>query len=328
MKRFWWLAIILAMIIAVPVAFAGVQKAKKPVSKPVVHLDVTKVVSESDTHYMGYCNEPNRWCGLNTAADQYIADKIASWDIPAIENFVAVTVGEWEQLSYVRYWPGREAVGYSKGSYERLITYHGTFEDEELVEDVTLHLTQDVTIKAWAEHRISPIVLDLDGNGRLDTATGEWRPHTLRKHVGGKYLLTMYDINGDNVDELVEWIGPSDGFLVMPKDVKRTMETGVITADEMFGTAGGYTDGYSKLSLLDRNGDKFLTGDELNGLYIWQDKNSNTLVDKGELVSVTEVGITKICIRHSNYASYFIMNGKTYRMWDWWPITMMIKKSK
>ena len=112
----------------------------------------------------------------------------------------------------------------------------------------------------------------------------------------------------------------------MPKDPNKTLETGVITAEEMFGTAGGYTDGFAKLSLLDRNKDGVISGAELEGLYVFQDKNMNGRVEKGELKSLKELGITELGVKHHNYKSYFIMNGERRTMWDFWPVTIQGRK--
>jgi len=231
-------------------------------------------------------------------------------------NFQLTDSSDWERTQ----WPGRSTGIYTikQGSQ----VYEGS---TQLENGITLVIEATMTYKSDAVVMRSPLVLDLDGNGKLDTYKGHYLP--LKEEVNPKALkLVAFDIDGTNYDVLVEWIGPKDGFLVMPKNVKKTLETGIISGDEMFGTAGGYTDGFAKLSLLDRNHDGVLTGKELEGLYVFQDKNQNGRVERGELKSVRDLGITEISVRHNNYKSYFIMKGQKRTMWDFWPITIEGRK--
>jgi len=164
---------------------------------------------------------------------------------------------------------------------------------------------------------ISPIVLDLDGDGNLEASNGNWLPHPYNNT-----RLVEFDINGDEFLELTEWVGASDGLLLVSGN------TSAINANSLFGEAGGFSDGFEKLSLWDKNGDKQLTGEELSQLSVWQDKNINARVDDGEVSSVTTLGITAISLAHTELVSTFVQNGVTKRMWDWYPVAFRVKRTK
>jgi hypothetical protein len=52
------------------------------------------------------------------------------------------------------------------------------------------------------------------------------------------------------------------------------------------------------LSALDADGDGWLTGKELGGLAIWQDKNGDGICDPGEVKSLAEWGIVALSCRY------------------------------
>jgi hypothetical protein len=171
----------------------------------------------------------------------------------------------------------------------------------------------------YAQATQTPIVLDLDGDGRLEASNGKWLPHDLQVKV---QELVSFDINGDGFAEKTEWIGSNDALLV-------EYTGGEMTAKNLFGNEGGrYKNGFEKLSLFDKNGDSKLTGDELSGLSVWQDKNGNAKVDQGEVSSLGSLGITEIKISHIHCVSSFIQNGERKNIWDWHPRFFEVKRTK
>lgn len=124
----------------------------------------------------------------------------------------------------------------------------------------------------------SPLVLDMNGDGKLEASNGKWLPHLYEKSP-----IAQFDMNGDGFTELVEWVGPNDGLLLVYKEGKE------VTGNDLFGEAGGWNNGYEKLRLYDANEDLVLNGEELAELSIWQDKNSNAKVDDGEIASLEEL---------------------------------------
>jgi len=163
----------------------------------------------------------------------------------------------------------------------------------------------------------SPIVFDIDGDGKLEASGGEWLPHKKAKS-----RIVQFDILGDGFKELTEWVGPNDGLLLVYKEGEE------VTAQNLFGEYGGFFHGYEKLSLLDENNDKVLTENELDTLSIWQDENQNALADAGEVTSVKDLGITSINVTHERFTSTYVQNGETRKSWDWYPCIYRVKKKK
>jgi hypothetical protein len=191
--------------------------------------------------------------------------------------------------------------------------------DGKLVRENTIMLNVEKTIisSKKANKYVSPLVLDLTGNGVLQASNGQNLPgHEL---VEGNMILA--DFYGDGFEIGMEWVGPQDGLLVAPK------ADGTVDMSCLFGTAGGYDNGYEKLSLYDTNNDKVVKGEELNGLSIWQDANRNGIAEAGEVKTVQDLGITEISLNANDmYVSSFKMNGKTNKMWDWWPNAVELVK--
>ena len=169
----------------------------------------------------------------------------------------------------------------------------------------------------------SPIIIDLNGDGKPGTSRNIWKAHW---PAFFSERTAIFDMSGTGRDDLVEWLGTSDGLLVKPE-----ADGSVKNALNLFGTAGGYKDGYEKMSKvldLDKNG--WVEKDELHGLYIWVDKNGNAKVDKGEMKTVQEYGIERISVKHKEYQSVCYIKGKKVMIWDWWPTgkeLMVIQKT-
>jgi len=62
----------------------------------------------------------------------------------------------------------------------------------------------------YANSTETPIVLDMDGDGKLEASNGEWITHEM---VVTAEKLVTFDMNADGFDELTEWVGPNDGLL-------------------------------------------------------------------------------------------------------------------
>lgn len=160
-------------------------------------------------------------------------------------------------------------------------------------------------LTACARDSISPIAIDLENNGRIERLSGDYR----------------IDLDGDGIeDSLSQWFGPSAGILVTG-DVK-----GKITGESLFGNVPGlYEDGFAELATLDRNEDGQLTGAELDGLSIWNDLNSNAVVDGGELSGLDEHQIVALAVNHYKYmARAKKSDGSAVLMEDvWFPMGHM-----
>lgn len=143
----------------------------------------------------------------------------------------------------------------------------------------------------------SPVMLDLNGDGKLGT-TGV---STAKDRVDGEIGKTVqFDIDGDGKKDNIEWMnGDGDGMLVDDSDggaTKALQTDGEIDGTRLFGDQGGqYTNGYEKLKRFDKDGDGKLTGAELDGLKVWVD-NGDARLGQGELRSLRDLGITEISV--------------------------------
>ena len=165
----------------------------------------------------------------------------------------------------------------------------------------------------------SPIVLNLNGDGKLGASDGHWLPHP--KSFSMKHRV-MFDYFGNGFPVAMEWVSSSDGLLVQPK------ADGKVDGSCLFGNASGYANGYEQLASLDLNMDGHVAGKELAGLSVWQDKNTNGKCESGELQTVAQLGITDLSLKHNEFKSSFTMKGKTQAMYDWWPTMFELKKNK
>ncbi len=213
-------------------------------------------------------------------------------------------------------------VDYQEVETETVTTYE--YLDPYTVIEHTVNLITTVDhiyqLVAWGCE--SPIILDLDNNNRVDVAEGRWLPHLPRVYT---QFVRKFDMTGSGTRDLTEWMtpNPGDGLLVMPN-----AEGKVETALELFGTAGGFDDGYHKLATLcDRDNNGWVEGEELEGLKIWIDHNNNAICEPGELYSLDKFNIARISVNHENFKSvYETTDGQVRTTWDWWPSVMEVRK--
>ena len=181
---------------------------------------------------------------------------------------------------------------------------------------------------AKAQKTSSPVMLDLNGDGKLGT-TGV---STAKDRADGQVGKTVdFDIDGDGAKDQIEWAdGKGDGFLVDDSDGGATAAAtgnGEINGKRLFGDEGGkFANGYDKLKKFDTDGNGVLKGDELKGLKMWVD-NGDAKVGGGELKSLADLGITQISVgmRTEQNArgedlmrSNFVQNGQSKTSEDVW----------
>jgi len=187
----------------------------------------------------------------------------------------------------------------------------------DFVDAVTTSNYNDVTVWSVSALRtISPLLLDMDGDGAIEASGGEWLPHrTLHKE-----RMAFFDFHGDKFPILMEWPGPNDGILCEPN------ADGSIDGTNLFGTATGFSNGYEALRVKDTNNDGKVNGEELAGLAVWTDLNSDARPQKGEVKGLEAHNITEISLRHKQFVSSFVRNGQSERMYDWWPQTFELNR--
>ena len=102
-----------------------------------------------------------------------------------------------------------------------------------------------------------------------------------------------FDLDGSGQTRPWGWITPRAAWLVYDPEV----EGRITSALQMFGSVTFWIfwrDGYAALKSLDDDQDGALRGDELRGIALWQDSNSNGISEAGEVLPATEWGITAI----------------------------------
>lgn len=158
----------------------------------------------------------------------------------------------------------------------------------------------------------TPLLLDLDGNGRPDVTSPDVRGLAGAFRPEG---ATWFDVSGGGLGRRTEWlVAGRDGLLVHDGNGNGLVDSAL----ELFGEAEGFADGFAKLSIHDLNGDGMLTGRELAGLSVWVD-DGDGMSEAGELMELADLGITDIHVRPREDRSSFTRNGRRYTLWDWSP---------
>lgn len=145
----------------------------------------------------------------------------------------------------------------------------------------------------------SPVALDLDGSGMIET-TGS---STAKDRAAGQALgrTVDFDLDGDGSKESIEWMaGNGDGLLVDNRDGGAATD---MSGSRLFGDEGGqYGNGYNKMATLDNDGDSKLSGQELDGLEIWID-DGDAVVEEGELKALSEFDISELSTKMNSVSN-------------------------
>jgi hypothetical protein len=146
-------------------------------------------------------------------------------------------------------------------------------------------VTEAIDCMGYAANHISPLVLDLDGDGVAVDLTHAYND--------GK---VFFDIDGDGYAERVGWVNPNDGLLAT--DVNGNGNIDDIT--ELYGD--DLMPAFQKLRGLDANADGQITAADAGfaGLRVWQDFNQDGVSQTGELKTLTELGIAAISTNDHN----------------------------
>ena len=144
--------------------------------------------------------------------------------------------------------------------------------------------------KLWedAENSRSPLVVDLDGDGKIETVSTDGNVH--------------FDFDSNQKIENSGWIGKNEGFLVRDINGNGQIDNGI----EMFGNhtvlqnGKNAVNGFEALKDLDSNGNgKFDAEDDAwSQVKVWRDANTNGIVDSGELLTLEQAGIESINLKY------------------------------
>ncbi|MGM9992001.1 MAG: hypothetical protein ACI376_04015 [Candidatus Bruticola sp.] len=194
--------------------------------------------------------------------------------------------------------------------YERDHITQNTVTTTTTISGTKTYVYQMNATRVW-----SPIILDLDGDGKIEASNGQYLAHD-----GFSDKVVAFDFFGNGFPMLMEWVGPNDGLLCRPN------ADGSVKGTNLFGSANGCNNGYEEMASLDTDNSGALEGAELKGLKVWTDLNGNGIAEAGELKSLDELGITAIKVSHNNYSSTFVRNGQTFKSFDWWPNCREMRK--
>ena len=165
-----------------------------------------------------------------------------------------------------------------------------------------------------------PIILDLNGDG---------------VKTQGQSAGVFFDHDNKGFAQLTGWADASDGILVRDLNGNDQIDNGA----ELFGNSTLLSDGrvaangFEALADLDGNKDGVLDANDaaFTTLRVWQDQNSNGLLDEGELCALEDLGIVSLNTSYTNQnvvdehgnahrqvGSFTFADGTTGQMADVW----------
>jgi hypothetical protein len=108
-----------------------------------------------------------------------------------------------------------------------------------------------------------------------------------------------FDLDGSGIpNRKWEWITTNAAWIVyLPQGGP------VTSALQMFGNVTFWMfweNGYHALASLDDNGDGIISGDELRGIQLWQDRNCDGRCTPDEIIQLSELGITALDTRYTS----------------------------
>ena len=233
-----------------------------------------------------YATSPNNFPPLVLEAVGFILGNIAFW--AAEEELIKASNEFNDSLEKLGFYDWLVAVlnnppdEHDIPAWWNGVAKHG-LPDPQVVEKVKVFIRQNM--------KISPLVLDLDGDGVETTSVNDqW---------------VMFDLDGDGVKNRTGWAGADDGFLVFDRNGDGLINNG----REMFGNytaryegSGNCADGFEALAQEDTNGDGVVNHLDANwqNLRVWRDLNQNGITDEGELFTLEELGIAGFNIAYDD----------------------------
>lgn len=227
------------------------------------------------------------------------------------ENLLAYELGRDEALAEDHLLHPFLPVAYEAGkAYLRLMAeYRADEPDAELVEQINA----DIAAIDAKPQAITPIIFRVEG--QAPTHLDELLDPTLEVN---------FDLDADGTAERRPWVQPDTAILVW--DPKR--EGRITSGKQLFGNMTFFmlfADGYRALDALDNNRDGRLAGDELVGLALWHDRNSNGVSDPGEVTPIEETAVQSIAttpngregIHPRNASGLELSDGIRRPTWDW-----------
>ena len=139
-----------------------------------------------------------------------------------------------------------------------------------------------------SEQTMSPIILDLDGDGIETTAV-----------LGS----THFDFAGDGFAESTGWASGDDGLLVLDRNGNGRVDDGgeLFGNNTLLGNGQLAANGFAALAELDSNHDGRIDAldAEYGTLLVWRDLDGDGVSEDGELLSLQQAGVQSINLAYS-----------------------------
>ena len=181
-------------------------------------------------------------------------------------------------------------------------------------EKVAKQIKDDLAAIDEKPKAITPIVMRIEGAS----------PGSLDQLIAGNRTV-RFDLDADGKAEERPWVNPDTAILVWDPE-----HTGKITnGKQLFGNMTFFmlfSDGYRALDALDDDRDGQLAGDELKGLALWHDRNTNGISEPGEVTPIKDTPVRSIATTQTgkvnglhpmNAAGVTLDDGSTRPTWDW-----------
>lgn len=161
-------------------------------------------------------------------------------------------------------------------------------------------------------------VKDAEGQGRVITPIAiPLEDGLAAADIEDHHRQVAFDADGSGLPKRWTWIRPDAAWLVFDRFDERRITSGL----QLFGSVTFWLfwqNGYDALRSLDDNGDGSIAGRELEGLSLWQDRNSNGVSERDEVRPVTAWGIASLSCAYEHDPHHpdeiaFSPNGVTFQ---------------
>ena len=152
--------------------------------------------------------------------------------------------------------------------------------DNQRVAEAKKHFLE---LKGLPRGPITPIIFSLEGPRDLPELLAPGRE-------------VRFDLDGDGVAERRPWVRAGTAILVWDPGGEGKITSG----RQLFGSVTWWMfwrNGYEALDALDDDRDGWLTGDELRGLAVWRDADSDGVSGRGEVRPIRETGIAALATK-------------------------------
>jgi len=209
-------------------------------------------------------------------------------------------------------------------AYEAGKAYLALAEKLEIEVDPELEaqINEDITTIDNMPQAITPIVFRVEGEAPTSV-----------DDLLAPDIEVDFDLDADGTAERRPWVNPDTAILVWDPEHKGEITSG----QQLFGNMTFFMlfrDGYQALNTLDNDRDGQLAGEELLGLALWHDRNSNGISEPGEVTPIEKTVVRSIAttqtdregIHPRNSAGLTLGNGETRPTWDWIAPEIMVDR--